>query len=114
MVTSERTEICAFHYENQSDGECSNCGLSMCNLDQEYDVSANRLCQLCHNITKAKPILRYIQIGLWGIVIASVIVLWSVLGSSGIWYALLPVVLILFAPYFLRPLIMRLYLPEPT
>lgn len=114
MAVSEKNEYCAFHYENPSDGECSNCGLSICEADTEYDASANRLCQLCFNITRAKPILRYIQIGLWGIVIASVIVLWSILGSQGIWYALIPVVLILFAPYFLRPLIMRLYFRDLT
>ena len=109
MVELDRGNYCAFHSENASDGECSNCGLSICNLDQEYDVQANRLCQLCSNITKAKPRVRYIQIGLWVVVIALVVVIWSILGREGLWYALIPLLLIFIVPYFLRPYIMKLY-----
>ena len=107
MVELDRGNYCAFHYENPSDGECFNCGLSICNLDQEYDTQANRLCQLCSNIIKAKPKIKYIQIGIWIIVIALVVVLWSVLNN--IWYALIPLLLILVVPYVLRPYIMKLY-----
>ncbi len=112
MVGQDRTNYCAFHFENSSDGECTNCGLNICNLDQNYDPQANRLCQLCSNITKAKPRIRYIQYGLWIIVIAAVIVIWSILGSGGLWYALLPLLLILIVPYGLRPYIMKLYFKD--
>jgi len=108
MVELDRSNYCAFHYENSSDGECSNCGLSICNLDQNYDPQANRLCQLCYNITKAKPRIRYIQIGLWVVVIAAVIVIWSTV-ENGLWFALMPLILILVVPYLMRPYIMKLY-----
>lgn len=108
MAAQDRSTYCAFHHENPSDGECSNCGLSICNLDQNYDPQANRLCQLCFNITKAKPRVRYIQIGMWVIVIAAVVVIWSTV-ENGLWFALLPLLLILAVPYLLRPYIMKLY-----
>ena len=112
MVEAEREEFCAFHYTNTSDGKCSTCGLTICNLDQHYGVSADRICQLCFNITKARKIVRYVQIGIWVVIIALVITLWQVLPEGNFIYALLPVVLILFVPYILRPLIFRLYFTD--
>ncbi len=109
MVEAEREEFCAFHYTNTSDGKCSTCGLSLCNLEQHYGASADRICQLCFNITKARKTVRYVQISIWVVIIALVITLWQVLGSGNVIYALLPIALILFVPYILRPLIFRLY-----
>jgi hypothetical protein len=112
MVEAEREEFCAFHYTNTSDGKCSTCGLTICNLDQHYGASADRICQLCFNITKARRIVRYIQIGIWVVIIALVITLWQLLGEGQFIYALLPIVLILFVPYILRPLVFRLYFTD--
>ncbi|MFW9853104.1 MAG: hypothetical protein ACFFDS_09180 [Candidatus Thorarchaeota archaeon] len=112
MVEAEREEFCAFHYTNTSDGKCSTCGLTICNLDQHYGASADRICQLCFNITKARKIVRYVQIGIWVVIIALVIVLWQVLAEGNFIYALLPVILILFVPYILRPLVFRLYFTD--
>ncbi len=108
MVELDSSSYCAFHYENSSDGECSNCGLNICNFDQDYDVQANRLCKLCFNITKAKPRIKYIQIGIWVVVIALVVIIWSTV-ENGLWYALLPLLLILLVPYGMRPYIMKSY-----
>ena len=112
MVEAEREEFCAFHYTNPSDGKCSTCGLTICNLDQHFGVSADRICQLCYNITKARKIVRYIQIGIWVVIIALVITLWRLLGSDNLIYAFLPIILILFVPYILRPLIFKLYFTD--
>ena len=112
MVEAEREEFCAFHYTNTSNGKCSTCGLTICNLDQHYGASADRICQLCFNITKARKIVRYIQIGIWVVIIALVITLWQVLESGNFIYALLPIILILFVPYILRPVVFRLYFTD--
>ncbi len=110
MVNIERKEYCAFHFHNTTDGECANCGLAICNLDQHYDVQANRLCQICFNLTRAQKIARYMQFGLWGIIIGLVVMLYLLLRNSGqTFYAFLPVLLLLVVPYALRPILMKLY-----
>ncbi len=109
MVQTTSTEICALHYHNQTDGNCAQCGLPICNLDQHYNVNADRICQLCDNISRAKKIVRYIQIGIWVIIIGSVILLWQLLPQEQFLFAFLPVILMLVTPYILRPVIMKLY-----
>lgn len=110
MAEIESRNFCAFHFHNDSDGECSNCGLAICNLDQQYDLQANRQCQICFNLTRAKKIARYMQFGLWGAIILLVVMLWLLLKESGnTFYAFLPVLLLLVVPYLLRPVLMKLY-----
>jgi len=113
MVELERNDYCAFHFKNPKDGECANCGLNICSLDQDYDSQANRLCKLCFNITKAKPRIKMINYSLWAVVIAAVIIIWTTVKVEGvIWYAMLPLILILVVPYFMRPFIMKLYFKD--
>jgi len=111
MVNIERNEFCAFHFHNAKDGECANCGLAICSLDQHYDLQANRLCQICLNLTRAQKIARYLQFSLWGIIIGLVVMLYLLLRNSGqtTFYAFLPVILLLVVPFVLRPLLMKLY-----
>ncbi|TFG10280.1 hypothetical protein EU534_01175 [Candidatus Heimdallarchaeota archaeon] len=111
MVELDRSNFCAFHYENSTDGECANCGLNICTLDQDYDAQANRLCKLCYNITKAKPRIRIINYSLWAVVIAAVIIIWVTV-ENGLWFAMLPLILILVVPYLIRPYIMTLYFKD--
>ncbi len=110
MAEIESKNFCSFHFHNDSNGECSNCGLAICNLDQQYDLQANRQCQICFNLTRAKKIARYMQFSLWGAIIALVVILWLLLKESGnTFYAFLPVLLLLVVPYLLRPVLMKLY-----
>jgi hypothetical protein len=108
MVEKDRTEFCAFHYANETDGKCSLCGLTLCNLDQQYNAAADRICQLCFNISRARKIIKYFQFGLWGIAIAIFIIIWQVMGSLN-FFALIPLLLVLLFPYLMRPIIMKLY-----
>jgi len=109
MVEEDRTEFCAFHYNNETDGKCTLCGLTICNLDQQYNQAAERICQLCFNISRARKIIRYFQFGLWGVAIAIFIVIWQVMESLNWFIAMIPLLLVLMIPYLLRPVIMRLY-----
>lgn len=111
MVEKDRTEFCAFHFRNETDGKCSLCGLTMCNLDQQYNTAADRICKLCYNISKARKIIKYFQFGLWGIAIAIFIIIWQVMGSLT-FFAMIPLLLVLVFPYLMRPLIMKLYFRE--
>ena len=107
MAEIKKEEFCAFHYTNNSDGNCVQCGLALCSLDQLYNASAERICQICVNITRAKKIVRYIQIGSYAITFGLFFLIWQLTGS--LWYGLLPLVLVFLTPYLLRPLITRLY-----
>ncbi|MHA1952954.1 MAG: hypothetical protein ACXAAM_03785 [Candidatus Heimdallarchaeaceae archaeon] len=111
MVEKDRTEFCAFHYTNETDGKCSLCGLTICNLDQQYNTAADRICQLCFNISRARKITKYFQFGLWGIAIAIFIIIWQVMGALN-FFAMIPLLLVLVFPYLIRPLIMKLYFRE--
>lgn len=111
MDDIDNTGFCAFHYSNDSDGECSLCHLPICNLDQNYDIEAKRICQLCSNIAQARKKVKYIQIGLYVIVFGLIGVLFLIFRTYNIntFYAFLPIILMVVAPYILRPLIMRFY-----
>ena len=109
MVEKDRTEFCAFHYTNETDGKCTLCGLTLCNLDQQYNAAAERICQLCFNISRARKVVRYFQFGLWGIAIAIFILIWQLMDPFNWFVAMLPLLLVLLIPYVLRPIIMRLY-----
>jgi len=109
MVETSKIDFCAFHYTNEKDGSCAQCGLPICKLDQHFNVNTDRICQLCNNITRAKKQVRYIQISIWVVIIAAVIVLWQLLPQEQFLFAFTPVILMLVTPYILRPLIMRFY-----
>ncbi|MCG3222406.1 MAG: hypothetical protein H7641_13585 [Candidatus Heimdallarchaeota archaeon] len=111
MVEKDRTEFCAFHFTNETDGKCSLCGLTLCNLDQQYNTAAERICQLCYNISRARKLIKYFQFGLWGIAIAIFIIIWQVMGALN-FFAMIPLLLVLVFPYLTRPLIMKLYFRE--
>ncbi len=112
MAETSKIDSCAFHYRNEKDGSCAQCGLPMCNLDQNFNVNADRICQLCTNITKAKKNVRYIQIGIWVVIIAAVITLWQLLPQEQFLFAFTPVILMLVTPYILRPIIMKFYFKD--
>ena len=112
MAETSRIDFCAFHYSNEKDGSCAQCGLPICNLDQNFNVNADRICQLCTNITRAKKYIRYIQIGIWVVIISAVIILWRLLPPEQFLFAFTPVILMLVTPYILRPIIMRFYFKD--
>ena len=112
MVEQDRAEFCAFHFTNETDGKCSLCGLTLCNLDQQYNAAAERICQLCYNISRARKFIKYMQFGLWGIAIAIFIIIWQVMETLNWFIAMIPLLLVLLTPYLLRPVIMRLYFRE--
>ncbi|NPD88446.1 MAG: hypothetical protein HGN29_06965 [Asgard group archaeon] len=111
MIEKDRAEFCAFHYTNETDGKCTLCGLTLCNLDQQYNIAAERICQLCYNISRARKLIKYFQFGLWGIAIAIFIIIWQVTDELNL-FALIPLLLVLVFPYLMRPLIMKLYFRE--
>ncbi|MHA2358069.1 MAG: hypothetical protein ACXABK_04805 [Candidatus Heimdallarchaeaceae archaeon] len=110
MAVIKEEEFCAYHYDNKSDGNCIQCGLAVCNLDMHYNASAERICQICFNITRAKKIVRYIQIGSYVVTFGLFVLVWQLTGN--LWYGLLPLVLVFLTPYLLRPVIIRLYFRE--
>ncbi|MHA1221752.1 MAG: hypothetical protein ACTSSG_06450 [Candidatus Heimdallarchaeaceae archaeon] len=114
MSKLDDSEFCAFHYTNPSDGQCSLCGLPICNLDQLYGPNAERICQLCFNISQSKQKVKYMQFGMYAAVFGLIAIFFFVFRSLGIntIYAFFPVILMLVAPYLLRPLIMKFYFKD--
>lgn len=109
----QQDTVCAFHYNQSSDGVCAQCKLPICSQDQYYNKMQERICPICNNVEKAKPILRYIQFGLLGVLMITTILLFQYLGWS---YALLALLVAFIFPYFLRPVAFWLYFKnlQPT
>jgi hypothetical protein len=64
---------------------------------------------------KSQARRKYIQYGPWVVVLAAVILIWSLVQSDNrLWYAMLPLLLILVFPYVLRPILMRMYFENIT
>ncbi|MHA1400408.1 MAG: hypothetical protein ACTSQE_08670 [Candidatus Heimdallarchaeaceae archaeon] len=106
---------CVFHYKNEAKEKCSECNLPICDLDQMYNFKQERICPICANRYNAKKILRLFNYGLYGIIIiASVLIL--VVFKLGFSYLLVPMLLLLVAPYIFRPFLLRYYFRglEPT
>lgn len=70
MSKLEKKEFCAFHYKTKSDGTCSRCGLSICQLDQDYNENVERICPLCANSVKNKGKMRLINMLVWTLILA--------------------------------------------
>lgn len=98
--------ICAFHYTQKSTGTCAQCKLPICDLDQYYNQAQERVCPICHNVEKAKPVLRNIQYISMAIIGIGVILTIRFLGWT---YAFLLLLLVFALPYFLQPIAYRLY-----
>ncbi len=108
-MTSEDESLgkCVFHVTNEATAKCAECGLAICDLDQDYNLKQERICPICANRYKAKKFLRLINYGLYGSLIAIFVVM--LVMKLGWTYYFIPILLLLLAPYIMRPLIIKFY-----